>query len=272
MAMIEEIPDSPVAPPAKIRGGPPPLVKYYLVAFNTLSAIGWFFVLAGTVFHLVDGAAAPGRFSATLAGVLGLGGAAGFEQHVPAALVPLVRRAATTYAAVGRRTTLVQTLAVLEVVHSLLGWVRSPLATVSMQVASRLFVVWGINHFFPSTHVHPAYASMVLSWSLTEVIRYEFYACTLLGAEPFPLLWLRYTTFYVLYPTGASSEAALIFSTLPPFSDLAAWGLTDIARGALFCIWWPSLYVLYTHMMKQRRRVLGSAGPGRTLGAKPKSQ
>lgn len=80
---------------------------------------------------------------------------------------------------------------------------------------------------------------MVLSWSLTEVIRYEFYACTLLGAEPFPLLWLRYTTFYVLYPTGASSEAALIFSTLPPFSDLAAWGLTDVARGALFCIWWP---------------------------------
>ena len=87
------------------------------------------------------------------------------------------------------------------------------------------------------THTHPAYASMVLSWSLTEVIRYEFYACTLLGAEPFPLLWLRYTTFYVLYPTGASSEAALIFATLPGRG--AAWGLTDYARAVLFGIWWP---------------------------------
>lgn len=32
-----------------------------------------------------------------------------------------------------------------------------------------------------------------------------------------------------------------------------------------------ALYVLYTYMIKQRRRVLG-AGSGRTLGAKPKSQ
>ena len=83
------------------------------------------------------------------------------------------------------------------------------------------------------THTHPAYASMVLSWSLTEVIRYEFYACTLLGAEPFPLLWLRYTTFYVLYPTGASSEAALIFATLPPLSAPAAWGVLAAARALL---------------------------------------
>jgi very-long-chain (3R)-3-hydroxyacyl-CoA dehydratase len=89
------------------------------------------------------------------------------------------------------------------------------------------------------THYHPAYASMVLSWSITEVIRYVFYACTLVGSEPYPLLWLRYTTFYLLYPTGASSEAALIFSTLPPFSNLSAWGLTDVFRLAMFCIWWP---------------------------------
>ena len=89
-------------------------------------------MLAGTVFHLLG--AAPGRFAAAGAG-------AGADT--------LLGRAATVHAAVGWRTAAVQTLAVLEVVHSLLGWVRSPLATVSMQVASRLFVVWGINAFFP---------------------------------------------------------------------------------------------------------------------------
>ena len=80
---------------------------------------------------------------------------------------------------------------------------------------------------------------MVLSWSFTEVIRYVFYACALVGAEPHPLLWLRYTTFWLLYPTGASSEAALIFSTLPSFSDVSAWDLPALFRGAMFCIWWP---------------------------------
>lgn len=80
---------------------------------------------------------------------------------------------------------------------------------------------------------------MVLSWSLTEVIRYEYYACSLVGTEPFPLLWLRYTTFYVLYPTGAGSEAALVFSTLPSFSNFASWGLLDYLRGVQFCVWWP---------------------------------
>lgn len=38
----------------------------------------------------------------------------------------------------------VQSLAVLEVVHACIGIVRSPVHTVAQQVASRLFIVWGI--------------------------------------------------------------------------------------------------------------------------------
>ncbi|GJE94430.1 PTPLA-domain-containing protein [Phanerochaete sordida] len=268
MAKIEEWKESPK--PAAARGpkGPSPLLKAYLVAYNLVSAAGWAYVLFGAAAHLLDGRA-PGTPAGWLAPRFAAGHA--LEAYVPAGLAPLLRRAAATHAAVGARTAAVQTLAVLEVVHALLRWVRSPLPTVGMQVFSRLFVVWGVVHFFPVTHTHPAYASMVLSWAFTEVVRYVFYACTLLGTEPAALLWLRYTTFWVLYPTGASSEAALIWSTLPPLADLASWGPADYFRGAMFCIWWPSLYVLYTHMIKQRRRVLG-VGPGRTLGAKPKSQ
>lgn len=76
---------------------------------------------------------------------------------------------------------------------------------------------------------------MLLSWALTEVVRYAFYARTLLGSEPKRLLWLRYTTFFVLYPTGATSEALLIYTTLPA----RAWRLPDYARAGLFAIWWP---------------------------------
>lgn len=37
-----------------------------------------------------------------------------------------------------------QTVAILEVVHAAVGLVRSPVFTTAQQVASRIFVVWGI--------------------------------------------------------------------------------------------------------------------------------
>lgn len=78
---------------------------------------------------------------------------------------------------------------------------------------------------------------MVLSWSITEVIRYTHFAITLLGYEPYILLYLRYTTFYLLYPTGASSEAFCMFATLPAAGE--SWGLLSLVRAGLFGIWWP---------------------------------
>jgi len=131
---------------------------------------------------------------------------------------------------------------------------------------------------------NPLYASMVLSWAMTEVIRYSFYACSLVGTTPFALLYLRYTTFYILYPTGASSEAFLIYATLPASSPLPGgwqswllqdmWKPTDYIRAGLFIIWWPGscnidlvvtlsdhfnigLYAMYAYMITQRRKVLG---------------
>jgi len=126
---------------------------------------------------------------------------------------------------------------------------------------------------------------MILAWSATEVVRYSFYACNLLGSEPPFLLYLRYTTFYVLYPLGASSEAFLMYATLPSASPLAApqaWQLSDYLRAVMFAIWWPGmlmckwtfyswlmlfvgLYVMYTYMIEQRHKVLGK-GPVKPKG------
>ena len=91
---------------------------------------------------------------------------------------------------------------------------------------------------------------MVFAWSFTEVIRYSFYAFSLFGTEPYPLVYLRYTTFYLLYPLGAGSEAFVNFSTLPNSSPIPAqqtalspkWHFYDYARGVLFLIWWPGQY------------------------------
>lgn len=104
---------------------------------------------------------------------------------------------------------------------------------------------------FPQVRSNPLYTSMILAWSTTEVIRYSYYACNLLGSEPYFLLYLRYTTFYVLYPLGASSEAFLIYATLPSSSPLPGWqswlhGMwkpIDYGRALLFGIWWPGTWL-----------------------------
>jgi hypothetical protein len=43
----------------------------------------------------------------------------------------------------------VQTFATLEIIHALLGWVKTPLPTTLMQVSSRLYSVWGVYQHYP---------------------------------------------------------------------------------------------------------------------------
>ncbi|KAI0066076.1 PTPLA-domain-containing protein [Artomyces pyxidatus] len=235
--------------------------KAYLVAYNLLSAAGWSYILYITLAHLSNSAAPQSLIQGFVRPIY-------VPSYVPAALVPLYKRASTTYAAVGRDTAYVQSAAALEVLHVLFGFVRSPLPTTAMQVASRLYLVWGIADKYPAAQASPLYASMVLSWAVTEVIRYTFYAGSLVGAEPSFLVWLRYTTFYVLYPTGAGSEAFVCLTTLPVRTSVQHWDVGSLIRGLLFVTWLPGLYVMYTYMIKQRRKIYGT---GRTLGAKPKS-
>jgi very-long-chain (3R)-3-hydroxyacyl-CoA dehydratase len=130
---------------------PPLLIKAYLVTYNVLSAAGWSLVLYRTLSYLLALQTlerTPVSFLAALKA-----SASPFlwiPSFVPASLVPLYQRACTTYDAVSGTTARVQTAAVLEILHVLLGFVRSPLSTTAVQVASRLFSVWGIAAYFPS--------------------------------------------------------------------------------------------------------------------------
>ncbi|KNA97389.1 3-hydroxy acyl-CoA dehydratase [Fusarium oxysporum f. sp. lycopersici 4287] len=147
-----------------------------------------------------------------------------------------------------------QTLAGLEVLHSLLGVVRAPLMTTLMQVASRFLLVWAIVDVFPFLALSPFYSSMLIAWSVTEIIRYSFFALSLSGYQPKFLTWLRYNTFFVLYPIGIFSECTLIwFATEPAghINELYKWALY-----AILAIYVPGSYVLYTYMMSQRRKVM----------------
>lgn len=155
----------------------------------------------------------------------------------------------------GDFVTWVQTLAVLEVVHVAFGLVKSSLVTTAMQVASRLVLVWGVVQPFPAAAATVGFCTMVLAWSITECIRYPFYYFALQGKVPKVLEWLRYTTFIVLYPLGASSEAWLVYRALPAAQFWHPYYALFLK--VLLLIYPPSFYVLYMHMWKQRRKVIG---------------
>ncbi|SMR46033.1 unnamed protein product [Zymoseptoria tritici ST99CH_1A5] len=163
----------------------------------------------------------------------------------------------STYLEVGEWTKWTQTLAGLEVLHAATGLVRAPLLTTLMQVASRYLLVWLIVEPFPHTTAlsSPAYSSMLVAWSVTEVIRYSYFAVTLTtGGVPGWMLWLRYNTFFVLYPLGIGSECWLVWRALNParaYNPLFEWALK-----AILLIYVPGSYVLFTHMMAQRRKVM----------------
>ena len=126
------------------------------MAYNLLSAAGWTLVLYRTLEHLFaiatngSGGNASSSSSSSSSLFATLKPPVWVPSVLPARLVPFYQRACTTYDVVGSTTAIVQSAAALEVVHVLLGLVRSPLPTTAVQVASRLFSVWCLADKFPS--------------------------------------------------------------------------------------------------------------------------
>ncbi|KAE8215242.1 hypothetical protein CF327_g1469 [Tilletia walkeri] len=243
------------------------LIRFYLIAYNFASFFGWTLILFSLLKHLALGPQTPtiihrfASFALRYVRPIRMLYLPTFAQNWPASVLLFFHRAATAQQNIGGLVGFVQTFAVLEIVHAALGWVRSPVPTTAIQVGSRLFSVWGVAERYASASVSPWYAPMVLAWSITECVRYPFYAQQLLKQDTPLLLWARYSLFYVLYPLGAISEAMLIASTLPsamPWDKPGAWDLRASVYAGLFVFWWYGLYVMYTYMIKQRRKALGN--------------
>jgi very-long-chain (3R)-3-hydroxyacyl-CoA dehydratase len=153
---------------------------------------------------------------------------------------------------------------------ALSGLVRAPISTTAMQVASRLLLVWGVVNNFPFLAKSAGFSTMLVAWSVTEVIRYSYFVLSLSGYQPGFITWLRYNTFYVLYPLGISSECWLIYKAIEPARKLRqefAWILQfilviyipgKIAKSELVAKanHPQGSYILFTHMMAQRRKVM----------------
>ncbi|XP_068315631.1 very-long-chain (3R)-3-hydroxyacyl-CoA dehydratase PASTICCINO 2A [Pyrus communis] len=175
------------------------------------------------------------------------------------------------YSAVERPLLLAQSAAVLEILHGLVGLVRSPITATLPQIGSRLYLTWGILWSFPETRSHMLVSSLVISWSITEIIRYSFFGMKeALGFAPSWLLWLRYSTFILLYPTGITSEVGLIYIALPHIKNSEKYSIRmpnkwnfsfDYFYAAIVAlgIYVPGSPHMYGYMLGQRKKALAKA-------------
>jgi len=172
------------------------------------------------------------------------------------------------YSELGDHIKLVQTAAILEVIHAMIGIVRSNPMVTAVQIASRLLVVWLPIHFIAESQTSPGISIMLFAWCLTEMVRYSFYAFNLVNLNVGVLTWLRYTLFIVLYPMGVCGEMWCYIDALPVLSASKALRLEMpnpynftfspyVVTILILLGYAPGFPPLYFHMFALRKKVLG---------------
>ncbi|XP_035229588.1 very-long-chain (3R)-3-hydroxyacyl-CoA dehydratase 1-like [Stegodyphus dumicola] len=165
--------------------------KPYLVLYNSVQTAGWSYILFQTLKFLIE--------NRSISGLWGV---------------------------IGSSLLTFQTLAVLEVVHCILGLVKASALVTSIQVASRVIQAWGIMNPIENVHNSPTLALAIIAWSISEITRYSFYCCNLLGLPSKTLTWCRYSFFVALYPAGVFSEVSNIFLALDTIKRKQLFSLT----------------------------------------------
>uniref|UniRef100_A0A1L8DY34 Very-long-chain (3R)-3-hydroxyacyl-CoA dehydratase n=1 Tax=Nyssomyia neivai TaxID=330878 RepID=A0A1L8DY34_9DIPT len=163
-----------------------------------------------------------------------------------------------------------QNAAVLEIVHAATGIVPSNVIITTFQVLSRVMVVCGVLMATPTAKVSPGLPLALLAWSVTEIIRYGYYALNLINNVPKFVTWLRYTTFIALYPIGVTGELLCFYWAQDYAKTHGVWSIEmpnrwNVTFSYFYFLWFVMLlYIplfpqMYLHMFAQRKKILGGA-------------
>lgn len=208
----------------------------YLLGYNGSLFVGWALILAKIAQHYANGGAASEVY-------------------------PLIRQLLVV----------AQSAAVMEILHALIGLVRSPVFTTTVQVFSRILVLWGSLELGSKAVTENYFASqMIAAWACSEILRYSFYFLGLLGKDAIPSLlkYARYSGFLVLYPLGITGEIVCLYNALPFIKANAPLTVTmpnwyNFSFDYYGFVWFTLLgmypygsWVMYTYMLSQRRKVL----------------
>ncbi|KAH3765704.1 3-hydroxyacyl-CoA dehydratase [Pelomyxa schiedti] len=202
------------------------LVEIYKLGYNALQLVGWLSVLL---------LACSGISSASSIFVDG--------------------GSAVTFAS-GAVLFWIQWTAVLEVLNAVWKIVPAPFFTTALQVLSRVTLV-SVLRLIPETRASFGVVLLTFAWSITEVLRSSYYISSLLENTPAALLWLRYSLFVVLYPTGVTGELLVLYSAFHALKHGGhLFGIGWVIPLAGMALYPPGFYKLFMHMISQRSKKL----------------
>ncbi|XP_044726668.1 very-long-chain (3R)-3-hydroxyacyl-CoA dehydratase hpo-8 [Chrysoperla carnea] len=211
------------------------LIKVYLLLYNGLQTLGWTYLLFQTFSFYLFGSATN----------------------------------QTLYETIKFTLIIFQNAAVLEILHAATGIVASNPIITLQQVFSRVMLVCGVLMATPDAKACFGLHLCLFAWSVTEIIRYGYYALNILNLVPQILIWLRYTTFIVLYPIGVTGELWCLYSAQNYVAQHNMWSYSlpnllnftfsyQYLLIGIMLLYIPLFPQLYMHMFTQRRKILGS--------------
>lgn len=213
-------------------------VKGYLFLYNAVQVVGWSYILYQLInYYVLQGA----------------------EFRAKITLWDYTRLPVIIF----------QNAAFVEILNASFGLVKSNPVVTTFQVFSRMMVVVGVVMATPTGKVSPGIPIALLAWSVTEIIRYGYYALNIVKFVPHVLVFLRYTTFIALYPIGVTGELLCFWWAQQYAKENSVWSVEMPnkynATFSYFALLWivmllyiPLFPQLYLHMFAQRRKILGS--------------
>jgi len=222
-----------MAPKAKTNKKPGAVVNAYLLAYNFIQVFGWSYLL----YQIFDFYVRPPK-----------------DQSL--------------WDVVKYTVGIFQNAAFLEIFNVATGLVKSNLTVTIQQVLSRVVIVAAIA-FIPETSDSPGLTLALVAWCIAEITRYSYYGFNIVGFIPYPIIWARYTFFYVLYPVGVTGELLVYWTSLGYVGRTKMWSIEMPNKYNIsFSLWTVILMIMlvyiplfpqmYFHMMQQRKKTLGS--------------
>ncbi|KAH0620085.1 hypothetical protein JD844_014673 [Phrynosoma platyrhinos] len=161
-----------------------------------------------------------------------------------------------------------QMLAVMEIVNTLTGLVRAPLAPVLIQVSGRNFILFLVLGGEEEMQSKAVVFFVFYIWSMTEIFRYPFYMLSCIDIEWKILTWIRYSIWIPLYPLGILAEAVSVIQAIPVFNNTGRFSFSlpyplsiTIPFSLFLQLYLVFLFLVpfvnFRHLYKQRKRRLG---------------
>ena len=156
----------------------------------------------------------------------------------------------------------------LEILHPILGLVRGNFVFPFIQIGFKSLVYFAFVENSPFVQTYVSVRVLLITWTLAEMIRYPFYVLSVLNIQSYPITWLRYTAWIVLYPIGIFTEAVVIYQNLPHLQNTGRYNYEmpnqlNVSFYGPYAIFvylyvgiWSGSYFMLSHMARQRRKVL----------------